>query len=191
MNKIALLGNCQTKALSWYINRLPLNIDVRFICMYAEFPNKTDGWCEDSYHRGEYISVITDLSKSIEFLKEADFIIYQHIKPETTKYFNYMKIQEYKKQSCKLISISSFVYDEDSPETLIGMKERAIKFNINIPAHKILETHSDVIKKLEDKRHPNVYYLLEVVRQICKIANWNFYNDINYNYYIKRGYPWG
>jgi hypothetical protein len=189
--RIATVGNCQTKALTWYIQRLNSEFDVKFICM-----NNRWAWCRQQYQpkratrRGEYTPTLTDRVESIDFLKSVDVIVYQHIKPKTSKYYNYEKIPEYAKADCKLISISSFVYNKDNPEYLRIMKEKADDFKISIPAHKLIEKHGDKIKSGDyDDNHPNTFYFLEVMREICKLTKWNFYSSKEYEFLLERKHP--
>tara|TARA_B110000305_G_scaffold194789_1_gene219025 strand:- start:879 stop:1142 length:264 start_codon:yes stop_codon:yes gene_type:complete len=77
-------------------------------------------------------------------------------------------------------------------KALKGMEERAVRFNIDIPAHKIIEKHGAKITMQEgEARHPHVFYFLELVREICALTGWNYYSDKQYNQYLKEGYPFG
>jgi len=70
------------------------------------------------------------------------------------------------------------------------MIDRANKYNIDIPAHKIIEKHGSKIQ-IQRKNHPKVFYFLELVREICKKTDWDYYSDEQYNQYLKEGYPFG
>lgn len=70
------------------------------------------------------------------------------------------------------------------------MIERAKKFNIDIPAHKIIEKHRSKIK-VELPHHPRVFYFLELVREICALTGWDYYSEELYNKCLKKGYPFG
>ncbi len=183
--KISLLGNCQTKALTWYIQELNSNFDVQWVCMEA-FNGK---WGHHTSFGGKDIPVIVNLNESISRLKKSDLVIYQHTKQERTKHFNHEEIKKHQSHA-QLISISSMFYDTDHPEYLEGMIERANEFNIDIPAHAIIEKHGSKIT-MQQKNHPHVFYFLELVREICAKTGWGYYSDAQYNQYLKEGYPFG
>jgi hypothetical protein len=70
------------------------------------------------------------------------------------------------------------------------MIERANEFNIDIPAHTIIEKHGSKIT-MQQKNHPHVFYFLELVREICIKTGWDYYSEEQYNQYLKEGYPFG
>lgn len=70
------------------------------------------------------------------------------------------------------------------------MVKRAEEFNIDIPAHKIIEKHRSEIK-IYTVHHPKVFYFLELVREICTLTGWNYYSEEKYTKLFKKGYPFG
>ena len=186
--KISLIGNCQAKALTWYLSELDKNFDVKYISAktFLEF-----GMYQ--VFRGKPTPTIIDTQKGIQRLQNSDFIIYQHIKPETSKNFNFEKIKYYGRNA-KLISFSHMMYDSEDPEQaqLKGMELRAKKFNIDIPANEIIKKHGDKVKVCKEAAHPNhpcSFYFLELVRGICVKAEWEYYSNEQYHFYLKEGYP--
>jgi len=214
--KITLLGNCQTRALTWYIQQINVNYDVKWVCI-ERLKKMGGGWLR-SGSGDKFIGIISDTREAINRLKLSDYVIFQHIRPETSENYNVDQIKKHAKNA-ELISISSFLYKPDDPEqkSLKGMIERAEEFNIDIPAHKIIEKHGvkiDTQKRIINKRrfqsriqtiiedrgceiivkqgnHPKVFYFLELVREICELTGWEYYNDEQYNQYLKDGYPFG
>ena len=190
--KITLLGNCQTKALSWYIKQIDLSFDVQWVCLEIF----VEGWGPRPRLYGQKVypitKVITDPCKAIQRLKSSDVIIYQIINEKTSKHYNQEKLSSYINPNCRAISISSFYYLPKHPngELFKGMVERAKKFNIDIPAHKIIEKHRSKIK-VKMLHHPKVFYFLELVREICKLTGWNYYSEEKYTELFKKGYPFG
>ena len=73
--KITLLGNCQTKALTWYIQQLNSNFDVRWVCI-EEFNCK---WGHHKSFHGKNIPVIVNTKECISRLKNSDLVIFQHV----------------------------------------------------------------------------------------------------------------
>jgi hypothetical protein len=187
--KISLLGNCQTKALTWYIQQLNLDFDVKWIS--PDFHNIQKWQLQNPFY-GKNIQIISNVNESKQTLQNSEYIIYQHIKQKRTKHFNSEEIKKYQSHA-QLISVSSFCYEPEDPqeEALKGMIDRANKHNIDIPAHKIIEKHGAKINIQGFNMHPNVFYFLELVREICKKTDWDYYSDEQYNQYLKEGYPFG
>ena len=185
MTKISLIGNCQTKALTWYIQQLDPSFDVEWICIEPFLPY----WGPNRRFNGKPIPVISDIKKGIERVKCSDYIIYQHTKTSTSKAYNPTELKKHAKIA-KLISISSFFYDPEEPKYFNGMKQRAKENNVDIPAHKLIEKHGSKIT-VAKYNHPHVFYFLELVREICEFVGWDYYSDHQYNQYYDRGYPFG
>jgi hypothetical protein len=187
--KITLLGNCQTKALTWYIQQINLNFDVKWICI-EYFREIGEGWIKNKFN-GKFVETISDTSAAIGRLKLSDYVIFQHLRTQTSENYNLKKIKMYAKNA-KLISISRMFYQPDDPsqKLLKGMIKRAKKFNIDIPAHKIIEKHGSKIT-MQEINHPHVFYFLELVKEICVKTGWDYYTDEKYDQYLKEGYPFG
>lgn len=185
--RITLLGNCQTKALAWYIQQLNSSFDVRWVC--AE--RFLSGWGSGSKFSGKPINVITDTQEAIERLESSDYVIFQPLKARFSKNYNLAQIKKYTKNA-KFITISSFVYKPEDPEQkyLKGMIERAKNNNIDISAHELIEKHGSKIT-CELPHHPHVFYFLELVREICSKTGWDYYSNEQYNQYLKEGFPFG
>ena len=185
--KIATLGNCQTMALCWYIRKLNLEFTAKWIAgMLADYSfAKGRKTFKDQIDHNIY-----DKDESMSYLREADYLIYQKIEPKTCNTWNHEKIATYVKNDCKLISVSHMMYDPREEKFLNGMKQRALKLNIDIPAHKIVQKHGSKIT-MQQKNHPHAFYFLELVREICAKTGWNYYSKEQYNQYLKEGYPFG
>lgn len=190
---ITLVGNCQTKALSWYIEQLDQNFDVKWICIERFLPY----WGPDTMFEGKPINVITDTQEATKRLQSSDYLIFQHIHSKSSENYSLEKIKMHAKDA-KLISISSFFYDPDIKDPkesgLMGMIERANRFNIDVPAHKMIEKHGPKIEIVGNNKppiHPGVFYFLELLREICAKTGWDYYSEEQYNQYLKEGYPFG
>lgn len=184
---ITLLGNCQTKALSWYIQQLDLNFDVKWISIEKFLT----GWGPARMFYEKPINVITDIQEATKRLQSSDYLIFQHLHSGSSENYNLEKIKMYAKNA-KLISISSMFYEPDDLEQklLKGMMQRAEDYNIDIPAHKIIEKHGSKIT-MKQNNHPHVFYFLELVREICTLTGWNYYSDEQYNEYSRQRFPFG
>lgn len=186
--KVTLLGNCQTKALSWYIQQLNQTFDVQWIMIQRFAPTY---WAPEPFFEGKPVNVITDLQEATKALQSSDYVIFQHIEPTISKNYNFGKLKTYVKKS-KLISITSMRYQPDDPdqENLKGMIERERLLNIDVRASKIIEKHGSKIT-MKEANHPHVYYFLELVREICAKTGWDYYSNEQYNRYLQEGYPFG
>tara|TARA_B100001939_G_C16905693_1_gene602187 strand:+ start:792 stop:1358 length:567 start_codon:yes stop_codon:yes gene_type:complete len=186
---ITLLGNCQTLALTWYLQELNSHFNVVWI-QFEKAEHLKNVMLKD-YCKGKLISIISDINKGIERLKCSDYIIYQPMQEKTSPSYNYKQLKKYAKKA-KLISISS-MWNPANPKFMNGMIERAKEFNIDIPAHKIIERHGSNIKINDPTkpRHPNTFYFLELIREICIITGWDYYSNEQYNKYLKEAFPFG
>jgi hypothetical protein len=186
--KITLLGNCQTKALTWYIQQLNEKFDVKWV--QTKFARGSN-WAKPGSFRGKPVPTVVEKENGIERVMDSSFLIYQHLSSEASDAFNSEKIKLYN-PACNFISISSFYFDPDIPREngLSGMICRAKRLNIDVPAHKIIEKHGSKIT-VNKKNHPHVFYFLELVREICAKTGWHYYSDEQYNQYLKEGYPFG
>lgn len=198
---ISLIGDCQMKALSWYIQKLNHKFNVRYICLERWF--KISYFIRDRF-LGEITPTITNTDDGVRFLKASDHIICQHISEEKSEHYNYNKILQYSNKD-KITLVNSMRYHPELPELLKGMIERSEMLNIDIPAHKLIEKFPNKIgpgKRQPGSRrgkvgpssaayHPNVFYFVELVREICIKNSWDYYSDELYNQLLKRGYPFG
>lgn len=196
--KVSLIGNCQIKALTWYIQQLNSDFDVKYI--YTNIGMQK--FAKKNYFKGKTTPTIINTEVSLNRLLKSDYIIYQPIKPSRIKNFNYKDIQKYSTKS-RLISIGCFycentkmknyinnkLYQEKSG--LLGMKERAKKFNLDIQPHKIIEKHGICSMSTQNPYHPKVLYFLESVKEICELVGWDYYSSDQYNQYLKERYPFG
>ena len=183
---ITLLGNCQTKALAWYIQQINSQLDVKWICIE---PFKRNDWANQSVFRGKPIDVITCVRESITRLNVSDVVIFQHIAPTTSANFHYNQLKKHAAKAT-LLSTSSFLFDPQEPSYLQGMIQRAVDGDIDISAPDLIERHGSKIIAIS-YNHPNVFYFMEVVREICSRVGCNFYCDEQYQMFIDEGYPFG
>ena len=190
--KISLIGNCQIKALTWYIQELNSDFDVKYIWVDIGM----GAWSKKNVFQGKSTPTIVDTKVSQDRLLESDYIIYQPIRPSRIKDFNYEDIQKYNAQS-KLISIGCFYHRKPtckreydaSKIQILGMKERAKQFKLDIQPHKIIEQHGVGAVSTNHAYHPKALYFLELAGQICAKTGWDYYSEKQYNQYLKEGYP--
>jgi len=195
--KVTLLGNCQMKALTWYIQQLNLNFDVKYVWTDIGF-ERFQGQCakEDTFG-SRTIPTIVDTQLAKERLSNSNYILYNPIQPSRVKHFNYEDIKQYGANS-KLIPIGCFYLNRESPSSgnlkmrgLMKTKERSEKHNMDIHIHKIIMKYRVDQMATHNKYHPKVLYFLELVREICTLTGWNYYSDEQYNEYSRQRFPFG
>jgi len=186
---IATVGNCQSRALTWYIQQLSPD----FVCKHI--PAEKLFKLKSLDPTGSQLPFLNTVEESIDFLNEADILVYMHISPGYSLNWNYEKILKYINERCLPISISSFHWspDPDLHHLYDGMIDRWKKFDIDIPAHKIIDEHVDEISIQSPTAytHPNHKYYLELVRCICNKLDWNYYSHEQYNTISKYKWPNG
>lgn len=192
---ITLVGNCQTKALAWYIQQLDSSFDVKWVRISSQIDSI---WAEDEEFGGKIVPTLTRTEDAIKRVKDSTFLIYQHLSRKASTYFHKDLIRTYNPE-CNFITVSIFYLLPDRPDMrgMTGMVHRAELHDIDIPGHIIFEKHKDKIniEHTADGKpvpnHPTVVYFLEVVREICKKTGWNYYSDEQYDQYLEEGYPFG
>jgi len=196
--KITLIGNCQTKALTWYIQQLNSDFDVKYI--YTDIG--MNDFAKKNHFNGRPTPTIINHKEAKSRLADSNYVIYQPIRPSRVKYFNYKDIQKYVAKS-RLISVGCFYcknvnttvnnnrkeYEEKTG--LLGMKQRADRFRLDIQPHKIIEELGLGAVSTNNAYHPKALYFIELVREICKKTEWKYYSDDQYDQYLKEGYPFG
>lgn len=195
--KISLIGNCQMKALTWFIQQLNEDFDVRYIWT----PIGMGRFALGQTLRKRSTPTIVDATAAQNYISASDYIIYQPIRPDRIKRYNHEDIQSYGTTS-KLISVGCFYYKRsrgkgtntekyEQDTGIVGMKERADKFNLDIQPHKIIEKHGAGRLSTRMALHPSCLYFLELTREICTITGWDYYNDDQYDQYLKKQWPYG
>ena len=194
--KIATIGSCQAMAISWYMRQLLPQCQAKWIC-----PEIFKTWeldFEKSKHfKDQFYNNIWNHDEGVDYLKNADCIIYQKIEPRTSKLFNYDKIESYKKSNAKIVSLTYFLYSPTDLSLIEGMMKRESNLLPDIKVSDIILNHP---KKNEFKfnkegnppgAHCNSTLFLEIIREICKILNFQFFSEEEYARIEKQKYPFG
>lgn len=193
--KIATLGSCQAMALNWYLMQLLPKYESKWVPpeifhFWSKQPqyNSTDSvWKSQANHN------IFDTNDGINYLKSADYIIYQKIKPKTSKLFNYEKIESYAKPSAKLVSLTYIHYDQSLDDPLRRMVEReeSLLPDIRISNLILENTNRKHFKFNQKGTHCNSVVFLEILREVCKKLEWSFFDDDMYAKIKNQYYPFG
>lgn len=197
--KIATLGSCQAMALNWYLLQLFPECKSKWVCSehFKHWGDKSDSRYEDVNNdswRSQVDHNIFDTGNGIDYIKSADYIIYQKIKPSLkSPLFNYDKIKSYAKSSAKLVSFSYIQYNKNVNDPLKGMMEREKILSQDIKISNIIleNPNRGTFKFNREGNHFNSSLFLEILREVCKKLEWSFFNDDMYTKIKDQHYPFG
>ena len=193
--KIATLGSCQAMALNWYVRQLLPNSECKWVSpeIFQFWKDKHEYTTVKSIWQSQVNNNIFNTSKGINYLKSADYIIYQKIQPSTSPSFNYEQIESYAKPSAQLVSLTYIHYNKSVIDPLQGMVEREELLLPDIKISKlILDNPNRKNFKFNAKgTHCNSTFFLEILREICEKFNWFFFNDERYIQIKEKYYPFG
>lgn len=193
--KIATLGSCQAMALNWYLMQLFPEYESKWVSpeIFQFWGNNPQFTSTKSMWQSQTNHNIFNTDEGIDYIKSADYIVYQKIKPSTSASFNHEKIESYAKPSAQVVSLTYIHYNKEASDPLQGMIEREELLSPDIRIGKLISEHPDRVNfKFNAKgAHCNSTVFLEVLREICEKLNWDFFD---YEQYIKiqeKHYPFG
>ena len=196
---ITTLGNCQTMALCRYIRILKPGADVKFCT--SNFIVRSHLFSRNREMFGDQVDhVIEDMHEQKQRLTRSDFVLYQAMKliPAGAHELTQAGLRDTNQQhpDMNMLSVTSFKYNDDDPSLFEGMLTREHKNNVDIRATDIINKHPGKINGKGVKYpgtfdHPNAFYFLEVMREICTRWDWDYYSDEQYEQLIEQGYPFG
>jgi hypothetical protein len=191
--KIATLGNCQLLSLSWYIRRLFENSGQHFECKwigspFAHLPFPYAARFEEPEQS------ILNKDSALDYIKDADYVICQPLKKDIT--FNFINLPKLIKKDCKLLFIGYFRHDLRFP--IDFTIERLCHYfrHVRFSPTYISQKYSDEtgFEKFKDgglgsTNHPNAFYFLCLMREICDHFNWEYYSEKRVQELKEKGYP--
>lgn len=193
--KIATLGSCQAMALNWYIHQLLPDSECKWVSpeIFHFWGNKPQYTSTKSMWQSQANHNIFNTDEGIDYIKSSDYIIYQKIKPSTSTLFNYEKIESYAKPSARLVSLTYIHYNKETSDPLQGMVEREELLSPDIRISKLISEHPnrENFKFNAKGTHCNSVVFLEILREICRKFNWDFFNDEQYIQIKEKYYPFG
>jgi hypothetical protein len=193
--KIATLGSCQLMALNWYLMQLFPKYKSKWVSpeIFQFWSEKSEYTSTNSIWKSQVNHNIFDSNDGINYLKSADCIIYQKIKPTTSELFNYEKIDSYAKPSAKLVSLTYIHYDKNSNDPLKGMIEREELLIPDIKISKLISENPnrEHFKFNQKGTHCNSVVFLEILREVCEKLEWSFFNEDKYKEIKEQYYPFG
>jgi len=188
---ISLYGNCQTRALFFYIKKLQPNANIKWICPDLAFDKKLHGWAHTQKFEGKFVESLYNVHQSIDFIKECDLVIYQNINTVRSPQINQNIIKKHAKQNANLISIASYYYDSSLQNPLDGMISRESKLKLSISSVELIIKNSKIHNVDQVYQHPNVHYFLDLCDSICSIMNWEKFMENDKKELLEEGYPFG
>jgi hypothetical protein len=193
--KIATLGSCQAMSLNWYVHQLLPDSECKWVSpeTFQFWGNKRQYTSTKSMWQSQANHNIFNTDEGIDYIKSADYIIYQKIKPSTSTSFNYEKIESYAKPSAQVVSLTYIHYKKSVSDPLKGMLEREESLLPDIRISKLISEHPDRenFKFNQKGTHCNSIVFLEILREICRKFNWDFFNDEQYIQIKEKYYPFG
>ena len=197
--KIATLGSCQSMIINWYLRQLYPQYETKWVCpeIFKNWELTKECTYETRLFKDQIHHNIWDHNEGVAYLKDADFIIYQKIDPDKSKLFNYDKIESYKKNNAKTVSLTYILHSPTDLSLIKGMMERE---SILLPDIKVSDIILNHPKKNEFKfnkdgnppgAHCNSTLFLEIVREICNLLNFEFFSDEQYKFIENQKYPFG
>lgn len=214
--RISVIGNCQSEALAWYIRRLPQMRkgakEGRVVCnwlvaekfrehmrgiykgkfkdylfLHANAKNRhrlvVDNKIDHKYN-------LFESPKIRKTLQSSDFIIFQKIRPKTSDLLNWQKVKILANDSAKLISISSFHHEKKDNKYLREMIKKENELRVSLKASQLIKNNKK-INSVDQPNHPNVFYFLDLLENICKINGWEFFNEQEVERFVKLKFPFG
>jgi hypothetical protein len=181
MFRVAFIGNCQTVSLCFFLQQL-LAINKNYLvkwCLYGDdFKAHVSKWSDKCKNK------IIDYNKSLEYIKICDFIIYQDISKEKSTFSNEDILTNIKKEDCKLIKMPSIFLEYSSYEaSLEELIKRETAKNVDIHVSQIIDRNKPRALMLT-KNHPNTFLFLEILKEICKIMDIEFFSQRKYAHYV-------
>lgn len=200
--KIALIGNCQTEALSWYFQYLFPHAQVHWI-------NFSLGR-KDIYYNGfgflgkfrllenrhaftkKFLNKVKLTQDPDDYISSCDLVIYQCMFEHASPRFHTQRLKSLISKDAIPVKIPSFHIDKNNiDETLQGMRDRCDRNDTDIHIDDILKNVPVESMISGQKVHPKAIYFLEVARLICLKLGVNFFNEEDYQMFMKTGFPFG
>lgn len=184
MISIGFIGNCQTVSLCYFLQELlqgNTNYKIQWCCYEDDFKEiiEKERWADKCKNK------IYNKTESMRFLEGCDYIIYQHISEDTSPFFNTKCLEYYAKDTCKLISMPCIYLKYDSYDTsILELKKREKTQNVTITVSNLF-TKENYKNLLLTYNHPTTFLFLELLKQICKIMNIEFFNKEQIDNYLK------
>jgi len=89
-----------------------------------------------------------------------------------------------------LISISSFFHDKKNNKFVLEMAKREAEVKVLLRATELIKNNKK-INGTNLPNHPNVFYFLDLVKEICRIYDWEYFSDEEVEKYSKIRFPFG
>lgn len=182
MQKIALIGNCQTLALSVYVSNLPFAKQCFWLCPTAEW----EMWLENPAFAEHSACFIFESESALRYLSQADCLIWQKIILTKSVHLNLEAVPSHLKVNCKQVTIPCIYYKKSIGYDEMRKKEKEKDTDLQVTA--VLDflseqrTYDDL---MHSEAHPTSFLLLEVVRKLCAVFDWPFFTADEYKKMLK------
>jgi hypothetical protein len=214
--RISVIGNCQSEALAWYIRRLPQMREGakngKVVCNWLvaeKFREHMKRVNKEKFAKHLFLHtnpanvhrLVTEDKGDFRFnifksdqirksLQASDYVIFQKIRPSTSKLLNWQNVKILARDDAKLISISSFFHDKKNNKFVLEMAKREAEVKVLLRATELIKNNKK-INGTNLPNHPNVFYFLDLVKEICRIYDWEYFSDEEVEKYSKIRFPFG
>ena len=201
--KIAIIGNCQMIALSFYLQSNTSNYLVKYCSYGNDYTPKSNQGDYDNWTEITKKTLIFNKNDSINFVKDADFIFFQVLKnnDDPDRFLYHEKILEISKNTCKNFTIPSIFlhpHHKNFKDQINELENRERKNKNDILASDIIIKYEFENKHLLPNKnkyvhtnsmlttnHPKTYIFINLTNKILKIINEPIISDELHNYYLK------
>lgn len=191
--KIATIGNCQLETLSFYIKYLLPDAE----CYWVSFSDRYSGFL-DARNRPLVKKLNSQIKcpyDPIEYIKSCNYIINLNMAERASPDYHTEALSSLVLPEAQRVSITNFYLDVNNLDvTLEGVRRRDQAREVEITIDTLLENFeltNFYPKKPTEPNHPPAIYFLEMIRHICKKFDWPYFNNKDYDMFIKTGFPFG
>ena len=178
---ITFIGNCQTVSLCFYFQEL-LGLkknNISWVLYGNDFKQHLNHWSNKCKNK------ILTYYEWIQQIQISDVIVYQEINADKSLFSNTEKLNELKRNSCKLIKIPSIYLNyRDYDNSIKKLRDIENINNVDIKVSNIFETFKKYNLMLSNN-HPKTFVFLKIIKEICLLLKIQFFTKEHSNYFLK------
>lgn len=186
MIHIAFIGNCQLASLCYYLQELlkndnKSNYTIKYL-IYGEdmgFNYERDHWIKKVENKVE------NYDDSKEYIKICDYVFFQEICKKKSEFSNKNSLLDLKKPTCKLTMFPSIYIEYNNfDESILELINKENKNRVDIKVSKIFQKYK-MYNLMLTVNHAKTFLFLQLVKEICYIMDINWFNQEDYDKFMK------